>query len=152
MSIPEGQIEGIHAAGLMHDIGKIAVPAEILTKPAKLTDLEFNLIRCHPQVAYDILKGVNFPWPIADIILQHHERMDGSGYPNGLKGDQILLEARILAVADVVEAMSSHRPYRPALGLNKALAEIKKNQDRLYDSAVVSACLELFTKKGFTFD
>ncbi|MEA3238735.1 MAG: PAS domain S-box protein [Candidatus Bipolaricaulota bacterium] len=151
MSIPEGQIEGIHAAGLMHDIGKIAIPAEILTKPSQLSELEFQLIRRHPEVAYSILKNVEFPWPIAQIVLQHHERMDGSGYPNGLKGDQILLEARILAVADVVEAMSSHRPYRAALGLDAALDEIKQGKGRLYDPDVVDACLALF-EKGFTFE
>jgi putative nucleotidyltransferase with HDIG domain len=151
MSIPEGRIEGIHAAGLMHDIGKISIPAEILTKPAKLTDLEVGLIKTHPQVAYDILKGIEFPWPVADIVLQHHERRDGSGYPNGLKGDEIMLEARILAVADVVEAMSSHRPYRPARGLDKALEEIKENAGKLYDPKIVDACLKLFANGIFKF-
>ncbi len=151
MSIPEGQIEGIHAAGLMHDIGKISIPAEILTKPAKLTDLEFGLIKTHPQVAYDILKGIEFPWPVADIVLQHHEWLDGSGYPNGLKGDEIMLEARILTVADVVEAMSSHRPYRPARGLDKALEEIKENAGKLYDPKIVDACLKLFANGIFKF-
>ncbi len=151
MSIPEGRIEGIHAAGLMHDIGKISIPAEILTKPAKLTDLEFGLIKTHPQVAYDILKGIEFPWPVADIVLQHHEWLDGSGYPNGLKGNEIMLEARILAVADVVEAMSSHRPYRPARGLDKALEEIKENAGKLYDPKIVDACLKLFANGIFKF-
>ncbi len=151
MSIPEERIEGIHAAGLMHDIGKISIPAEILTKPAELTDLEFGLIKTHPQVAYDILRGIEFPWPIADIVLQHHERMDGSGYPNGLKGDEIMLEARILAVADVVEAMSSHRPYRPARGLDKAIEEIKENAGKLYDPKIVDACLKLFANGVFKF-
>jgi len=151
MSIPEGQIEGIHAAGLMHDIGKISIPAEILTKPAKLTDLEFGLLKAHPQVAYDILKRIEFPWPVADIILQHHERRDGSGYPNGLKGDEIMLESRILAVADVVEAMSSHRPYRPARGIDKALEEIKENAGKLYDPKIVDACLKLFANGIFKF-
>jgi len=151
MSIPEGRIEGIHAAGLMHDIGKISIPAEILTKPAKLTDLEFGLIKTHPQVAYDILKGIEFPWPVADIVLQHHEWLDGSGYPNGLKGDEIMLEARILAVADVVKAMSSHRPYRPARGLDKALKEIKENAGKLYDPKVADACLKLFANGIFKF-
>jgi len=151
MGIPDGQIEGIHAAGLMHDIGKIAVPTEILTKPGKLNDLEFSLIRRHPQVAYDILKGIEFPWPIADIVLQHHERLNGSGYPNGLKGDEILLEARILTVADVVEAISSHRPYRPALGLDAALDEIKQGRGMLYDPDVVDTCLSVF-EEGFSFE
>jgi len=151
MRIPEQQIEGIHSAGLLHDIGKIAVPAEILTKPGKLNDLEFSLIRRHPQVAYDILKGIEFPWPIADIVLQHHERMNGSGYPNGLKGDEILLEARILAVADVVEAISSHRPYRAALGLDAALDEIKQGRGTLYDPDVVDTCLGVF-EEGFSLD
>jgi len=151
MRIPEQQIDGIHAAGLLHDIGKIAVPAEILTKPTKLTDVEFALIKTHPQVAYDILKGIKFPWPLAKIVLQHHERLDGSGYPNGLKGNEILLEARILAVADVVEAISSHRPYRPALGVDAALDEIKKGKGRLYNPAAVDACLALF-EKGFSFE
>lgn len=151
MGIPDGQIEGIHAAGLMHDIGKIAIPAEILTKPTKLTPLEYSLIKTHPQQAYDILKGIDFPWPIAEIVLQHHERLDGSGYPNGLKSDEILLEARILGVADVVEAMASHRPYRAALGLDAALDEIKKGKGRLYDPDMVDACLTVF-EEGFSFE
>ena len=151
MGLPEEQIEGIHMASLIHDIGKISVPAEILSKPSKLSEMEMDIIKGHSQIAYDILKGIDFPWPIADIVLQHHERMDGSGYPNGLKGDEILLEARILAVADVVEAMASHRPYRPALGLDAALDEIKKNKGQLYDPDVVDACLAVF-KNGFTFE
>jgi len=149
MGVPEERVEGLHAAGLVHDIGKIAIPAEILTKPAKLSSLEYSFIQVHPQQAYDILKNIDFPWPIADIVLQHHERMNGSGYPKGLKGDEILLEARIIAVADVVEAMASHRPYRAAIGLEAALDEIKKNVGRLYDPAVVDACLAVF-EKGFT--
>ena len=152
MAIPEEQTEGIHAAGLMHDIGKIAIPAEILSKPTKLTDLEFSLIKTHAQVAYDILKEIEFPWPVADIILQHHERLDGSGYPNKLKGDEILLEARIIAVADVVEAMASHRPYRAALGIDKALEEISKNKGLKYDSKVAEACLKLFAEGAFSFE
>ncbi len=152
MGLPEEKVEGIHMAGLIHDIGKISVPAEILSKPSKLSEIEMNLIKAHPRIAYDILKEIDFPWPVADIVLQHHERLDGSGYPQGLKGDEIILEARILAVADVVEAMASHRPYRPALGVEAALAEIEKNRGRLYDPTVVDACLELFTKKGLTFD
>lgn len=152
MGLSKDQIEGIHVAGLLHDIGKIAIPAEILTKPTKLTKLEFELITTHSQVSHDILKGIEFPWPVADIVVQHHERLDGSGYPNGLKGDEILLEARILAVADVVEAMASHRPYRPALGIDKALAEIEEKRGRLYASEVVDACLKLFREKGFEFE
>lgn len=151
MDLSPDRIHGIRYAALVHDIGKIAVPAEILSKPTKLTPLEYSLIQAHPQQAYDILKGIEFPWPIADIVIQHHERMDGSGYPNSLKGDEIIIEARILAVADVVEAMSSHRPYRPALGLDAALDEIKKGKGRLYDPDVVDACLAVFNG-GFVFD
>ncbi|MFA6188428.1 MAG: HD domain-containing phosphohydrolase [Sulfuricurvum sp.] len=151
MGLSEEQIQGIHFAAIIHDLGKIHIPAEILSKPGKLSDIEFMLIKTHPQEGYDILKEVQFPWPIADIILQHHEKLDGSGYPNGLKGEQILLEARIICVADVVEAMSSHRPYRPGLGIESAMDEIKKGRDRVYDSDVVDACLKLFMEKGFAF-
>ncbi len=151
MKLSSDRIEGLFYACLVHDIGKLAIPAEILAKPSALTDLEFSLIKTHPKRAYDVLKEINFPWPIADIVLQHHERLDGSGYPNGLKDGEILLEARILAVADVVEAMSSHRPYRPALGLEAALSEMEKNRGRLYDPEAVDACLRLFRDKGFTF-
>jgi len=140
MSLSGEKIEGIRMAGLVHDIGKLSVPAEILSKPSQLTGTEFDLLKAHPQVAYDILKAIDFPWPVAEIVLQHHERMDGSGYPQGLKGDDILFEARILAVADVVEAMLSHRPYRPALGIDKAMEEIRKNKGKLYDQDVVAAC------------
>ena len=149
MGISEDKIEGIKMAGIIHDIGKIAVPAQILTKPGVLTDLEFNLIKTHAQVGYDILKTIDFPWPIAQMVHQHHERMDGSGYPQGLSGKDILLGARILAVADVVEAMASHRPYRPALGIDKALDEISRNRGVLFDPEVVDACLKLFTEKEF---
>ncbi|MHC2994102.1 MAG: PAS domain S-box protein [Candidatus Atribacteria bacterium] len=142
-------IEGIRIASLVHDIGKISLPAEILSKPSKLTEIEYSLIKDHSQVGYDILKSIEFPWPIAQIVLQHHERLNGSGYPHGLKGDDILLEARILAVVDVVEAMSSHRPYRPAWGIDKALEEISKNKGILYDPKVVDVCLKLFKKKEF---
>ncbi|HHR86073.1 MAG TPA: PAS domain S-box protein, partial [Candidatus Acetothermia bacterium] len=151
MDLSPDRIHGIRYAALVHDIGKIAVPAETLAKPARLNPLEYSLIQTHPQRAYDILERIDFPWPIAEIVLQHHERMDGSGYPNGLKGDEILLEARIIAVADVVEAMASHRPYRPARGIDAALEEIKKNKGRLYDPNVVDACLAVF-EGGFSFE
>ena len=138
------RVEGIRIAGLMHDIGKIAVPAQILAKPGPLTRAEFALIRKHPQHGHEILKGIPFPWPVAQVALQHHERLDGSGYPRGLEGDEILFEARIVAVADVVEAMASHRSYRPALGIDKALAEIERGRGSIYDPVVVDACLTLF--------
>ncbi len=152
VGLSEDQIEGIRIIGLIHDIGKVAVPSEILSKPGKLGNHELGIIQTHPQVAHDILKGVNFPWPVAQAILQHHEKLNGSGYPNGLSGEDISLEARILAVADVVEAMSSHRPYRPALGIDKALEEISQNRGRLYDADVVDACLIVFKNKGFKFE
>jgi HD-GYP domain-containing protein (c-di-GMP phosphodiesterase class II) len=152
MKLPEDQVEGLRMAGIVHDLGKIAVPAEILSKPIKLSDIEFRLIQVHPQASYDILKDIDFPWPLAKIVLQHHERMNGSGYPLGLKNGDIFLGARILAVADVVEAMSSYRPYRPAWGLDKALEEISKQKGILYDSAVVDACLKLFVEGRFQFD
>jgi HD-GYP domain-containing protein (c-di-GMP phosphodiesterase class II) len=136
-------VKGIHMAGLIHDIGKISIPAEILSKPGRLNAAEIQLIRRHPQAAYDILKKIDFPWPVDLIVLQHHERIDGSGYPQGLTGEETLIEARILCVADVVEAIASHRPYRPALGIDKALAEISANSGRLYDPHVVAACLRL---------
>jgi putative two-component system response regulator len=149
MGLPEDQIDGIRMAGIIHDIGKISVPAEILSKPGRITRHEFAIIKSHPQVGYDMLKKIDFPWPIAQIVYQHHERMDGSGYPQGLSSEDILLEARILAVADVVEAMASHRPYRPALGIDIALEEISINREVLYDPDVVDACLRLFKEKGF---
>lgn len=149
MNLAEEQIEGIHMAGTIHDIGKISVPAEILTKPGKLTELEYSLVKTHPRAGYDILKDIEFPWPLAKAVLQHHERMDGSGYPEGLKGEAILPEARILAVADVVEAIASHRPYRPARGIEAAIEEIYKNRLILYDSNVVDACIKLFREKGY---
>lgn len=151
MKLPKDKIEGIRIASLVHDIGKISIPSEILNKPTKLSEIEYSLIKDHSQVSYDVLKSIEFPWPIAKIVLQHHERLDGSGYPNKLKGDEIILEAKIIAVADVVEAMSSHRPYRPALGIDKALEEISKNKGTLYDSEVVDVCIELFKEKGFKF-
>jgi PAS domain S-box-containing protein len=149
MGLPRDKIDGIRLAGSIHDIGKLSVPAEILAKPTKLTDLEFSLIKEHPQVGYEMLKDVESPWPLAQIVYQHHERMNGSGYPRSLKGDEILLEARIMAVADVVEAMASHRPYRPGLGIEAALEEIEKNRGILYDDAVADACLRLFREKNY---
>jgi len=147
----EDHIENIRIAGLLHDIGKIAVPAEILIKPGRLTETEFNIVKTHPSVGYEILREIEFDEPVADYVLQHHERLNGSGYPNGLTGDKILPAARILGVADVVEAMSSHRPYRPALGIDVALAEIEMNSGILYDQEVVSTCVRLFTEKKFAF-
>ncbi|HID87609.1 MAG TPA: PAS domain S-box protein [Anaerolineae bacterium] len=152
MGLPEEQIEGLRMAGLLHDLGKITVPAEILAKPGPLNDLEYGIITTHPQIGHDVLKEIEFPWPVAEIVLQHHERLDGSGYPQGLSGEEIILEARILGVADVVEAMASHRPYRPAHGMGEALEEILQNRGVLYDPEVVDACLRLFTEKGFTFE
>jgi len=146
------QIQAIRIAGLLHDIGKISVPQEILSKPVKLTDIEFRLIKTHSQTGYDILKHVQFPWPIADIVVQHHERMNGSGYPSGIREENLLMEARILGVADVVEAMSSHRPYRAPLGIDKALEEISRNSGILYDPSVVDACLWVFNEEGFKFE
>ena len=151
IGLPEEQVDGIRMAGAIHDIGKISVPAEILSKPTKLTEIEFSLIKTHAQSGYDILKDIEFPWPIARIILEHHERMDGSGYPNGRKGDDILIDSRIVAVADVVEAIASHRPYRPALGLHQALEAISMESGVLYDASVVETCLTLFREKDFNF-
>jgi PAS domain S-box-containing protein/putative nucleotidyltransferase with HDIG domain len=151
MGLPEGQINGIHLAAIIHDLGKIHIPAEILSKPGKLSALEYMFIQTHPQDGYDILKNVRFPWPIADIVWQHHERLDGSGYPQGLKGGEILLESRIMAVADVVEAMSSYRPYRSALGVEAALSEIKRGRGSAFDPVVVDACVKIFDENRFTF-
>jgi len=151
MGLSQDQIDGIRMAGIIHDLGKISIPAEILSKPGRIGEYEFGIIKTHPKVGYEILKEIEFPWPVAQIVLQHHERMNGSGYPQGLFGDEILLEARILGVADVIEAMASHRPYRPALGINKALEEISQNKGILYDPQVVDACLKLFIKKGYKF-
>ena len=149
MGLTEEIIEGISMAGTIHDIGKLSVPAEILTKPSKLTDLEFSLVKEHSRSGYEMLKEVESPWALAEIVHQHHERMNGTGYPGKLKGDEILLEARILAVADVVEAMASHRPYRPSLGIKAAIEEVEKNKGILYDADVVDACLRLFREKGY---
>jgi PAS domain S-box-containing protein len=144
-------IEGMRVMGFLHDLGKIAIPGEILSKPSKLSEYEFNLIKIHPQAGYDILKAIDFPWPVALAVVQHHERLDGSGYPYGLSDPDIIPEARILAVADVVEAMASHRPYRPALGLKQAVAEISQHQGVRYDHEVVNACLRVLSEKNFTF-
>lgn len=149
LDFPLDKIEGIKVASYIHDIGKITVPSEILNKPGRLTQLEFNIVKTHPSAGFEILKDIDFPWPIARIVLQHHERLDGSGYPLGLKGEEILPEARIIAVADVIEAMTSHRPYRPALSLADALDEIKMGRGILYDAKVVDACLKIF-KEGFS--
>ncbi len=151
MKLHHQQVYAIHLAGIVHDLGKVAIPAELLSKPTRLTELESSLIRIHPQVGYDILKDIDFPWPIAQMVQQHHERMDGSGYPLGLKGDAILLEARILAVADVIEAMASHRPYRPGLGMGAALEEIARNRGPLYDADVADAALRLVRERGYQF-
>jgi putative nucleotidyltransferase with HDIG domain len=149
MGLPKDDIEAIRMAGAIHDIGKIRVPTEILNRPGKIQELEMKLIRMHPEVGFEILKRIDFPWPVAQIELQHHERLDGSGYPQGLKDGEILTPAKVIAVADVVEAMTSHRPYRPGLGIDAALAEIEKNRGILYDAEAVDACLRLFREKGF---
>jgi putative two-component system response regulator len=143
MNIPKNQITGLRMGGMIHDLGKISVPAEILSKSSRLTEIEFEFIKTHPRIGYDIIADIEFPWPIAQMVLQHHEKMNGSGYPQRLSGEDILLEARILCVADVTEAMASHRPYRPALGIDKALDEISKNKGILYDPEVVDALLRL---------
>ena len=147
MGLPEERVEGIRTAGLLHDIGKISIPSEILTKPGRLNEVEFMMMKMHSQVGHDILKNISFSWPIAQIVQQHHEKYDGSGYPLGLRGEDILLEARILCVADVLEAMASHRPYRPSLGLEVAMAEITEKSSVHYDSEVVKVCLDMFRNK-----
>ena len=152
MGLPQEKIDGIRMAGSIHDIGKLSIPAEILSKPTKLSEIEFSLIKEHARQGYEILRNVESPWPLAEMVYQHHERMDGSGYPRNLKGDEILMEARILAVSDVVESMASHRPYRAGLGIEAALEEIEKNRDIFYDSAVTDACLRLFREKGFKLE
>jgi putative nucleotidyltransferase with HDIG domain/PAS domain S-box-containing protein len=149
MELPSDQIEGLRIAAVVHDIGKIHVPAEILSNPGKLTTAEFDIIKTHCQAGYEILHPIDFPWPVAEIVLQHHEKLDGSGYPNGLKKDEILLEAKILSVADVIEAMSSHRPYRPGLGTFQALQDISRNRGTLYDEDAVQAALNLFHEKNY---
>lgn len=152
MGQSEAVVEGVRMSGLVHDIGKISVPFEVLSRLGKLSKLEMSLVQQHSTSGYNILKDIEFPWPIARIVLEHHERLDGSGYPQGLKGDEILLEARVIAVADVTEAMSSHRPYRPALGMDLAFEEISKNRGTLYDPDAVDACLRLFLAKGYRFE
>jgi putative nucleotidyltransferase with HDIG domain len=151
LGLPHEQIEGIRIAGIIHDIGKISIPAEILSKPGKLTEIEFSLIKSHAQTGYSLLKPIDFPWPVAEIVHQHHERCNGTGYPQGLATDQILQEARIMAVADTVEAMASHRPYRAALGIQKALEEIERLAGVQYDAQAVASCLDLFRNRGYSF-
>lgn len=151
LELSEKEVKLIKVAALVHDIGKISIPAEILNKPYKLARVELNLIKNHSQTGYNILKDISFPWAVEEIVLQHHERINGSGYPRGLTGDEILIEAKIIAVADVVEAMSSHRPYRPARGIKEALEEISQNRGILYDPKVADICLKLFRKKKFKF-
>jgi len=152
MALSEEQINVIYIAAVIHDVGKISIPVEILSKPGQLNKIESDLIKTHPEVSFNILKIIKFPWLVAQIVLQHHERVNGSGYPQGLFGKDILLEARILSVADVIEAMSSHRPYRPALGIGKALEEISQNKGILYDSQIVDVCFKLFSEKRFKFE
>ena len=151
MKLDKSRTDGLRIASLVHDIGKINVPAEILSKPGKLSHAEFELIKTHPQAGFEILSSINFPWPVAEIVLQHQERINGSGYPNGIKGDEIGIEARIIAVADVVEAIASHRPYRPAFGIDFALKEIGSKRGILFDEKVVDACLDLFKNSEFAF-
>lgn len=151
MELSEDEVYGLRMASVIHDLGKITVPSEILSKPGQLSDLEYELIKSHVQAGYDILKPIEFPWPLADIILQHHERLDGSGYPNGLKNGDIMQAARILAVSDVFETIASHRPYRPSLGLQRAVDELRENSGKLYDSRVVEVCLSLVEEGRFEF-
>jgi len=152
MKLSQDKIEGTKIASLVHDIGKVNLPTEIVSKPSKLVEVEFNLIKNHPRVGYNILKKADFPWPIAEIVFQHQEKIDGSGYPRGLKGDEICIEAKILGVANVVEAMSSYKSYRPALSIGEALAEISKNKNILFDTEVVDTCIKLFKEKDFKFE
>jgi len=150
MGLPEQAIDGLRFGAMIHDLGKMKIPAEILVKPSRLSPIEYELVKGHAQAGYETLKGISFPWPVARMVREHHERMDGSGYPQGLRGDAILPEARILAIADTVEAMASHRPYRPGLGIDKALAEIGRGSGAQYDALAVDACLRLFREKGYT--
>jgi HD-GYP domain-containing protein (c-di-GMP phosphodiesterase class II) len=151
MELPRERIHGLRIAALIHDIGKISVPTEILSKPGRLNTAEFALVKNHSGYAYQLLKTIDFPWPVAEIVYQHHELLDGSGYPRGLTDKNILLEAKILGVADVVEAMASHRPYRASLGIDAALEELVRNRGILYDPDVVNACLNVFHKNEFEF-
>jgi len=151
MKLPQDKIEGVRFASLVHDVGKVNLPTEIVSKPSKLVEIEFNLVKNHPRIGYEILKKADFPWPIAEIVFQQYEKIDGSGYPRGLKGAEILIEAKILGVANVVEAMSSYKSYRPALSIDEALTEISKYENILFDPGVVDACLRLFKEKGFKF-
>ncbi|MBN1899907.1 HD domain-containing protein, partial [Candidatus Sumerlaeota bacterium] len=151
MGLGEEKLDAIHMSAVIHDIGKIYVPSEILSSPRRLTEVEYYILKTHPEVGYDILKSIEFPWPVAQIVLQHHERINGSGYPAGLAGGDILLEARIISVADVIEAMAYHRPYRPSLTIESALNEIEENMGVLYDREVAETCLILFREKGFKF-
>ena len=151
MGLPDDQIEGIYLACLIHDVGKISIPMSILSKPINVNNEEFNLIKNHPKVGSEIIKDVDSPWPIVEMVLQHHERLDGSGYPSGLNDKEIILEAKIIGVADIVEAISSHRPYRPGLGIVKALEEIIKNKGILYDQKVVDTCVKIFKEEKFKF-
>ncbi len=152
MGLPPTTVRTIYLAGLLHDVGKIATPAEIMSKPGGLTVVEHSLVKLHPQVGYEILEPAGFPMPLGEIVMQHHERLDGSGYPNGLHGSEIRIEARIIGVADIVEAMSSHRPYRPALGLDAALEAIVRQAGQQLDSNVVDACRRLFLERGYVLD
>ena len=152
MKLPQDKIEGTRIASLVHDIGKVNLPTEIVSKPSKLVEVEFNLVKNHPRIGYEILKKADFPWPIAEIVFQQYEKIDGSGYPRGLKGAEILIEAKILGVANVVEAMSSYKSYRPALSIDEALTEIAENKNILFDPKVVDTCLKLFKERGFKFE
>ena len=151
MKLPQDKIEGVRFASLVHDVGKVNLPTEIVSKPSKLSEVEFNFIKNHPKVGYDILRKVDFPWPIAEIVFQHQEKIDGSGYPRGLKGAEILIEAKILGVANAIEAMSSSRSYRPALSIDESLAEISKYKNILFAPKVVDTCIKLFKEKEFKF-
>ncbi len=152
LGMSQKEVMTVEMSGLMHDLGKLAIPQAILSKPHKLSELEFGLIKTHSRVGYDLLKNISFPWPIAEIVLQHHEKLDGSGYPEGITGEEMLYEAKILCVADVVEAMSSHRPYRPALGVDTALEEISDKKGQLFDSRIVDACIRVFEKRNYSIE
>jgi putative two-component system response regulator len=152
LRMPETQIDGLRLASAVHDIGKVLVPAEILSKPGKLTDIEYQMVQQHAEAGYNLLKGVEFPWPVAQTVLQHHERLNGSGYPRGLGGEAVLAEAKVLAVADVVDSMMARRPYREKLGIDAALHEIEAGKGQLYDPATVDACILLFRQKAFRFE